>query len=392
MGNIDKDYEKEYQEFLERMHQEDEYEEYIEFNTGINALDMAYLFDKEAAELLSKAFYKSIEYIIEHTGLTEKKVKNLINKCIMQIEFKEEYPENPNGIGYVSNLFYVLSIKKEVLKEEPEYIYKFIRHEITHMIGSKIINLLIGSNRIIISGYSRENAFDIDSKKENEYFNESAVDMFVNQDEKFREEKILDYTIYTNQELNAGIYCLNSNLIHQMIIARGIKKQEFFKGLYDYKKSKQVIKKFKNNIFKKLSLNMDDIYDEINKYYDYEDEVYMMQKEDKSVDVSKQLQNMNEHKIKLENIVAESERLIIDEILIPRLRKMDYKERQQLLDEYYNFIISEKEYFRLKTNYKAITISNKQKAPWFKHIDVDKIEIKDRLQDDRVNKENSIEY
>lgn len=200
--------------------------------------------------------------------------------------------------------------------------------------------------------------------------------MFVAQEEEYREEKVLDFTINTNQDLNGGLYCLNSNLIHQMLLARGIDKQEFFKGLYDYKTSKRMIGKFKKSVFKKLYSNMDSIYCELLDYYDIEDEVDQLQEENPEADVSKQEEQMGEHKAKLESVISSSERMIIDKILLPRLRRLSSSERQALLSEYDKFIISEREYFKQKTNYKAVIIAKKRGKSWLQHVDVEPLDVK----------------
>lgn len=210
-------------------------------------------------------------------------------------------------------------------------------------------------------------------KKENEYFNEAAVEMFVSQEEAYREEKVLDWTIHTNQDLNAGIYCLNSNLIHQMLIAQGVDEQEFFDGLSDYQKSKQVIGNFKNKIFKKLSSNMNCVFHELNAYYDTEDKMYEIQEKEVSADISGQLEQMETHKSKLKETIALSEKMIIDKILLPRLKKLSFEEKEQCLENYEKFIISEKEYFQRKTNYRAMTIP---KANWLQHINVEPLKKK----------------
>ena len=173
-----------------------------------------------------------------------------------------------------------------------------------------------------------------------------------------------------------------------MLIAKGIEEQEFFKGLYDYKKSKQIIGKFKKSSFKKLSSNMDSIHEEFNSYYDIEDEIYRLQEGNITVDVSEQVNQMQEYKSKLESIVSSSERMIIDKILLPRLKKMPSSEQQQLLSEYYKFIISEKEYFKSKTNYRAITLSKKQKSLWLQHVDVEPLNMKSMLRGKMLNLKN----
>lgn len=380
---METDDEKEYQEYLERVKeyenriQEDEnWEDFEDLNTGIRAIDRTYIFDKKVVAL-TEPFYKAIAYIETHTDLTEDEIKNCINENILQIELKEGYPENPTGVGYVDNVFNLLSVNINVLKEEPEYVEKFIRHEMTHMIGRALIKPFLKKRPILISGYSREDVFNFKKEtKENEAFNEATVEMFVAQDEEYREEKVLDFTIHTNQDLNGGIYCLNSNLIHQMLIARGINEQDFFKGLYDYKTSKKMIGKFKKSTFKKLSSNMDEIFEKLNQYYDIDDEIYEIQKEDPETDVSEQKKQLDEHKQRLENMVSTSERMIIDKILLPRLKKMNASERQELLSEYDKFLISEREYFKEKTNYKSVIIAKKQEEPWLQHIDVEPLDIK----------------
>lgn len=143
MENFNNEYEKEYQEYLERIQEENmEEDDYSKLNTGITALDTTYFFDKRVA-LLINVFDKAITYIETHTDLTKDEIQNRINECISQIEFKEEYPENPNGIGYVDNIFRIVSININILEENPEVIYEFIKHEMTHMMGRKNFKTVI---------------------------------------------------------------------------------------------------------------------------------------------------------------------------------------------------------------------------------------------------------
>lgn len=391
---METDDEKEYQEYLERVkeyekrvQEEEDWENFEDLNTGIKAIDRTYIFDRRV-EALTDAFNKAIDYIEAHTDLTKDEIRNCVNENIWEIELKEGYSEDPNGIGYVDNVFNLLSVNINVLKEEPEYVEKFIRHEMTHMIGRAFIKQLFKHRPILVSGYSREDVFDFETEnKNNESFNEAAVEMFVAQDEEYREEKVLDFTINTNQDLNGGLYCLNSNLIHQMLIARGIDEQDFFKGLYDYKTSKKMIGKFKKSTFKELSSNMDCIFEELNGYYDMEDEVYELQKENEEADVSQQEKQMDEHKQKLESVVSSSERMIIDKILLPRLRRLNSSERQAVLSEYDKFIISEREYFKEKTNYKAVVLTKKQEEPWLQHVDVEPLDVKTTARENGLKRE-----
>ena len=381
---METDDEKEYEN---RIQEEENWEDFEDLNTGIKAIDRTYIFDKKI-EALIEPFYKAIAYIEAHTDLTEDEIKNCINENILEIELKEGYPKNPTGVGYVDNVFNILSININVLKEKPEHIEEFIKHEMTHMIGRALIKPFLRKRPILISGYSREDVFNFEKEtKENEAFNEATVEMFVAQDEEYREERVLDFTINTNQDLNGGIYCLNSNLIHQMLIAQGIDKQDFFKGLYDYKTSKKMIGKFKKCIFKKLSSNMDEIFKELNDYYDIDDEIYEIQKENPEANVSDQEKQLDEHKQRLESMVSTSERMIIDKILLPRLKKMNASERQELLSEYDKFIISEREYFKEKTNYKSVIVAKKQEEPWLQHVDVEPLDVRPAERENRVKQE-----
>ena len=115
---------------------------------------------------------------------------------------------------------------------------------------------------------------------------------------------------------------------------------------------------------------MYNIYEEINEYYDIDDEIYAINQEDELTDISEQLERMNKHKSNLESIISQSERMIIDKILLPRLNKLSSVEQQQLLEKYDKFIISEREYFQLRTNYRSVTVKTKSTHPLFKHINV----------------------
>ena len=81
---------------------------------------------------------------------------------------------------------------------------------------------------------------------------------------------------------------------------------------------------------------------------------------------------MQESKKNLEDTISSSERMIIDKILLPKLKRVPLNERQQILDEYYKFIISEKEYFRVKSKYRAL---GNYTSSCFKHIDVEPLDM-----------------
>lgn len=342
--------------------------------TEINCIDKYLMLSgNEKEKVLADIFNKAIDFIENHTEMPRQLIIEKINKKITFIDIVDDFPDTPYGIGYVDNLLGGLYINQNILKNE-DGLYKFILHEITHMMSGFIKKQSFFKKDIMISGYLREiNLFSANNYyTENESFNEAAVEMFVNQDNNYREEKVFDYTINTNQDSNGGLYCLNSNLIHQMLIARGISKYEFFEGLYDYKKSKNVIKKFKKKVFKKISTNMDDISEKVQEFYEiYEQAINILENDGDDAEFLEKKESMRKKQSEMEKIISKSERIIIDQILCPRLKSLPMPERQQLLSEYEKFIISEKEYFRQKTNYQFISVSDGSKInkPWIEHID-----------------------
>lgn len=354
------------------MFDSNEFEEIEELGSGILCLDMSYTFDKRAKKLI-EPFKKAIRYLDEHTSLTEEEIIQRINENVSRVEFVEGYEQNSSGVGYVDGLFKVLSLKASVLEKDPEVINRFILHEMTHMIGNMYKKRLLKKNPVLISGYSKENIFDENVVSKNTYFNESAVEMFISQDNPYREVVVLDdFPINTNQDFNEGVYCINSNIIHQMLLASGIDEQEFYYGLYSYEGAKSFTNKFPKKIFDQISTNMDGIYHDINNYLDADDLIYDLESKGKEVQEQEVLKR-DAAKASFKSRVRENERLIIDKILLPRLKKVPISERQVLLDKYYGFLVCEKDYFQRVTGYQMLNKKKKveEENPWFKHVDVE---------------------
>ena len=342
-----------------------------ELNSGIMCLDRAYRFDKRVKGLV-EPFKRAINFMKEHTDLSEVEIIYRIDSNIMDVELKDGYKENPVGVGYVNPAMRLFSVNTNVLEKDPESIYTFMLHEMTHMIGNTFVPRFLIGKPISVSGYSRERIYDENSEKENEAFNEAAVEMFISQNRDYREKKIFDeIPINSNQDFNEGLYCANSNIIHQMLLASGIDLDTFFKGLYDYKTSKSVIKKFPRKLFKKVSRNMDDIFNDINRYFDTDDEILRLEEEGSSGPFEELEKKKDDSKADFISKVSENERLIIDKVLLPRLRRIPISERQAFLDKYYQFLICEKDYFKQVTGYKMITKLSSRDDDIFKHYDVE---------------------
>lgn len=369
-------------EYEERENQVEQYlveDDDNTIETEITALSRAFTTDKEAVNQLAKTFNDVLSFMESHTDLEKDEILRRINSKVWEIELVDGYEEKPEGIGYVDNMLGIVSVNKNILTENQKTIYEFIRHEMTHMLSGRMVKKFWQKRPELVSGYSKEDVFDVDTgdyKKENEYFNEAVVEMFCYQDDDYREEEAFGYNVYTNQDFNEGYYAINSNIIRQMMLARGIDRDTLFKGLYDTKTAEKVERKFKKKVFRQLSGNMDDISDGILQYYNLDNS-----REDgvENGDLDEQISLQQKE---ITDKIKESERTVIDKILMPRLRRLSPEERTKLLSEYDKFIICERDYFRKRTGYQAIAKPNKKEKtedkPWIQKVDVDVQAVLDR--------------
>lgn len=368
-------------------------EDFRTLETGIKALDITFSFDSRVEEL-EKPFLDAIAFMKNNTDLSQDEILKRINSKISTIELVDHYEEKPSGVGYVDNIFHLLSVNIKRLKSEPEVVCDFIRHEMTHMLSGEIVKKGWHRRPILISGYSKEDVFDFSKEeppKENENFNEAVVEMFVYQNEAYRTENAYGFNIYTNQDFNEGYYCINSNLIRQMMLARGINQKTLFQGLYNKKTAHKVEKKFNRKLFQKLSANMDDIADGILDYCRLDDLI----EEDKE---NRNLCRESEQtKLAIVDKIKESEKIIIDHILVPRLKRLSPEKRESLLAEYIQYVICEKDYFKQRTHYQAVSSSNKNRnqnaKPWIQKVNINRttelrnIPLKNSLDDSTRNDE-----
>lgn len=328
--------------------------EYDQLLTEFNAINIEFSRDKRVLKLIMP-LRAAIDYISSHSNIPKEDIIEKVNEIISYIDIVKEYKDNPNGIGYVDGFMFGLSLKEDVIDDEM-LLYEFLRHELTHIMGETYINKMFKKFPYKVSGYTLEDVFSEDETpyKENEYFNESAVEMFVAQDDEFRVINAFGIDIYTNQYNDEGLYSINGNLLRQMLLARGVSEEDLFCGLFDYNDAKRVIGRldrslFKRN-FKRVSKNMDQIAEDILSITDVDEERDLVEG--------------------IKSKIGETEMLIIDNFLCPSLRGLSEESRQEVLDNYYKVIMCERDYFATKTNYRALTVSKKI-SPVFEHIDVE---------------------
>lgn len=355
MSDNNRNYTEREKAFLNKLESEYLYDsEYDQLLTEFNAINIEFSRDKRVLKLIMP-LRAAIDYISSHSNIPKEDIIEKVNEIISYIDIVKEYKDNPNGIGYVDGFMFGLSLKEDVIDDEM-LLYEFLRHELTHIMGETYINKMFKKFPYKVSGYTLEDVFSEDETpyKENEYFNESAVEMFVAQDDEFRVINAFGIDIYTNQYDDGGLYSINGNLLRQMLLARGVSEEDLFCGLFDYNDAKRVIGRldrslFKRN-FKRVSKNMDQIAEDILSITDVDEERDLVEG--------------------IKSKIGETEMLIIDNFLCPSLRGLSEESRQEVLDNYYKVIMCERDYFATKTNYRALTVSKKI-SPVFEHIDVE---------------------
>ena len=355
MSDNNRNYTESEKAFLNKLESEYLYDsEYDQLLTEFNAINIEFSRDKRVLKLIMP-LRAAIDYISSHSNIPKEDIIEKVNEIISYIDIVKEYKDNPNGIGYVDGFMFGLSLKEDVIDDEM-LLYEFLRHELTHIMGETYINKMFKKFPYKVSGYTLEDVFSEDETpyKENEYFNESAVEMFVAQDDEFRVINAFGIDIYTNQYDDGGLYSINGNLLRQMLLARSVSEEDLFCGLFDYNDAKRVIGRldrslFKRN-FKRVSKNMDQIAEDILSITDVDEERDLVEG--------------------IKSKIGETEMLIIDNFLCPSLRGLSEESRQEVLDNYYKVIMCERDYFTTKTNYRALTVSKKI-SPVFEHIDVE---------------------
>ena len=355
MSDNNRKYTESEKAFLNKLESEYLYDsEYDQLLTEFNAINIEFSRDKRVLKLIMP-LRAAIDYISSHSNIPKEDIIEKVNEIISYIDIVKEYKDNPNGIGYVDGFMFGLSLKEDVIDDEM-LLYEFLRHELTHIMGETYINKMFKKFPYKVSGYTLEDVFSEDETpyKENEYFNESAVEMFVAQDDEFRVINAFGIDIYTNQYDDGGLYSINGNLIRQILLARSVSEEDLFCGLFDYNDAKRVIGRldrslFKRN-FKRVSKNMDQIAEDILSITDVDEERDLVEG--------------------IKSKIGETEMLIIDNFLCPSLRGLIEESRQEVLDNYYKVIMCERDYFATKTNYRALTVSKKI-SPVFEHIDVE---------------------
>ena len=235
-------------------------------------------------------------------------------------------------------------------------------HELTHLMGFEKLKLNLFKTRYV-SGYKIIDKILWTHKVDNEGFNEAATQMFASYNNEYYKDDFLGYNIYTNQSEDQSVYKININLIHQMIIAKGLTDNEVFRGLFNYNNAVEFMSKYDKTTFTELSQLMDIIYH--NTFKLSKTKNYMYNTADKNID--QLIQDEVNATVELKMATKNAEQKIINSILLPQLQNKSAEEKQKILAEYSKYLVSENEYFN------QITEKTIGKSQFIEQIKIDTV-------------------
>ena len=315
------------------------------FKNGKIKNPMDLLFVSRMSELIEN----SIQFISSNTKYSPEELYKKLNENIKNIKLVNNFEkyEKASGVACVDKYNRVIMIRADALNR-PE-IQKIITHELTHAIGFTSKKAFPFKVKFT-SGYLVQLIYTITKQvyESDGAFNEALVESFACKERVFDFRRFLNYRIYSNVDNpNFGI---NANLARQMFIAKGITEQEWIDGLFDVESAEKVIDSFDEETFGTISKNMDEIYKMCGVYGSTEAQILKLKKSNQGP--LEDIVVTNEHaRTELIINIEESERLIIDKILLPELENKTPEEKQKILRQYNQYIISERPYFTKKTGF-----------------------------------------
>ena len=328
-------------------------------NTGINAVDSFFRTKrnknvqeivrmKVAAVLIKNGF----SFISSHSKYSEEELISIFNEKIKKIVFSDKFESRNLGIAHVNSQKKKLYFWNDLFDNNRwnNDIQRIVVHELTHAVGEKTTKTSI-FHKISQSGYkfTESNLFSRYAYEKNEAFNEALVETFANLDRPFRMRNAFGHSVFTN--LNSDFYMINSCLVNQMLIAKGINQEQWIDGLFNSESAEKVLSSFDKKTFRSLSRNMLDIFELCKAYSRTIENSYNDMHSNKNDSIlGYSIQSMAIKK-DLGKCIEESEKLIIDDILLPELNGKSIEEKNKLLRNYRDFIVLEKQYFRGKTGF-----------------------------------------
>lgn len=333
-----------------------------ENNFKINAIDN-YLKKRKIKNIQEHINIKSIEslirnaikFISSNTKYKEEELYKIFNENVHNIQIVDNFKRyKVDGIAHMDAQTKTMRFRNDLFEHQLnvvnfQRIQKIFIHEIIHALSDRKIKLGLfttlretGYESVLMKTFSR-NAYI-----KNKAFNEALVETLASKGKPHQTRRFMDYLIYSN--LDVPSYAIIANLANQMFIANGITEEVWIDGLFNKESCEKVLNSFEKNNFRKISKNMHEIFELSGIVGIGEIEFLEKQNIGKNVDV-KALQNYENAKKEAQERITNTERLIIDDILLPKLRGKTSEEKNILLKEYQKFIISERDYFERKVGY-----------------------------------------
>lgn len=386
-------------------------EKYIAETLSIPAMQEYYFLsnDKRIFDVVD-VLKQVYDFFEENTNIPREEIIKTIEKGLFSVDIEND---EEGRIAYYNPERKELVLTPSSIYDG--YLKSTLQHEFTHTLGTK----KIGRN-MIVSGYSKYPSSEISNKLDkinnnpvirltrkllhkkeninyqvegiNREFTEACVDTFACQYDKYEEYKLGNIQLYTNLK---SVYRYNANIVKQMLLARGIPQKDMFEGLFDYKKAKKLMKKFNKKVFKTLSSGMDKNSELFDKHMDLRSDINKRIDElgglknapVEEIDKLKELSDdSHKHWDSMEKNISAMERLIIDKILLPRMKRMNDEEKRNILTEYSKYLMLSRDYLQEKTGFKIMDNNSQYDRDKF----IQGLQVESNLENDDIKTEKNL--
>ncbi|MBE5806585.1 MAG: hypothetical protein E7313_07785 [Clostridiales bacterium] len=325
-------------------------------NLKINACEN-YLKKRNPKDIQEYINIKSIECLIRNaikfisinTKYNEEELYKILNENVHNIQIVNNFRRDKvNGIAHMDVRTKTMRFRNDLFEHKLNVLnfQKIVTHELIHALSNRKIKLGLfktlcetGYEAVLMKTFSR-NAYI-----KNKAFNEALVETLASKGIPYQTRRFMGYSIYSNLETPS--YAIISNLVNQMFIANEITNEEWIDGLFNKESCEKVLNSFEENNFRKISKNMHEIF-ELSSIVGM-NEIVFFEKQNIGDKINvRALQDYENVKKEVKECIGNTERLIIDNILLPKLRGKTSEDKNVLLKKYQKFIISERDYFEKK--------------------------------------------
>lgn len=290
--------------------------------------------------IIANVLSNAVKDISKKMDISVDETKESINKKLENVQYFVNESEDVIVPALVDQSTNTMKFGNRFFYDRTANKNEITVHELTHLMGFQTQKLNPFKTRYVC-GYKTIDKVLWMHKVENNGFNEAVTQMFASYNNEYKNEKFLGYDIYTNQIEHQSIYKITINLIHQMVIAKGLTDKDLFKGLFNYNDAKEFMAQYDKTTFTELSQLINIIYNNACQLSQTRNSLYS--KADR--DVGKLIDDEMSATVRIKIATQDAEKKIMNKILLPELQNKTEEEKQAILEEYSKYVVSEKEHF-----------------------------------------------